>query len=248
MRKSVFAVALFVAPLAAAGTMPLPEGFDMTVAYNGSGQWRLSNPANDGNYTVSVNANGNWLISGTAAFAGTDWGYDLEVAPLTGSTNGPAIAFISSAFTVTNNNASPQNFVVTATQGALVFPGPTEILGSHSGNVGDNPSFGDGALLSTISGSSMYQAQIDGATVRTLFDDPFSVAAAPNLTNSYGPGSFGWEGGNPAVATSISIINEFTLSGNDNAGMTSTFVVRVPTPGAASLLGVFGVAALRRRR
>lgn len=247
MRKAVFGLALVIAPVAAAGTMPLPTGFDMTVNY-GAGVWRLSNPGNVGSYDVAISENGNWLINGTASVANTDWNYSFEVAPTDSATTGPAIAFLSSAFTVTNNNAGTQNFIVTATQGALVFPGPTEILGSHSGNVGDNPSFGDGATLSTIGGSSMYAAQIDGATVRTLFDDPFSVSAAPFLTNSYGPSSYGWEGGNPAVTTSIAIVNEFSLTGFDNAGMTSTFVVRVPTPGAASLLGVLGVAALRRRR
>ena len=102
--------------------------------------------------------------------------------------------------------------------------------------------------MSAFGGSSLYDAQIDGLSVQKLFNDPFSVSAQPFLTNSYGPSNFGWTSGQPAVFNDIRIINDFTVSGLDNAGMTSTFIVRVPSQGSVALMAVSGLVAIRRRR
>lgn len=253
MHRSMMVFAL-CGVAAVASAQSLPSGFNLMITVDSAPMpWMITNDM-DSVTSVETNAAGNIVISGEVGdFFGTGWTYDIEVtpSPLDGGASGARllpIASISSAFTLTNNMASTQNFTVTAVAAAMVSPGPTEILGSHSGNVGDNPAFGDGATLSTLAGSSLYDALIDGSSVQTLFDDPFSVSASPFLTNSYGPASFGFIGGFPVVTSTISIVNEFSLSGNDNAGMTSTFVVRVPAPGALAGLGVAGLLAARRRR
>lgn len=225
----------------------LPFGFDFEIASNGQ-TWLLSEHPEA---VISVNGGrkGGWIIEAAASVGGADWDLNFEVSDAQVPTSrGPGQASIASAFTVTNNNAGVSHFTVTTLQAAFVSPGPTEILGSTSGNVGDNPMFGDGATLSAFAGSAMYDAQIDGLSVQTLFNDPFSVSAVPFLTNSYGPSDFGWTGGQSAVFSDIRIINDFTLTGFDNAGMTSTFIVRVPSQGSMALLGLSGLVAIRRRR
>ncbi|MEM7754831.1 MAG: hypothetical protein AAF297_04245 [Planctomycetota bacterium] len=257
MRKNIHVLTAATAVVIAAGASnaqiaDLPVGFNFVVNIPGQAPWMLINNL-DSLTSVEETEGGLIAISGFAPdVAGTDWDYEFIVSPSDqvdpSSRLLAPIASVSSAFTVTNNNASTQNFTVTTTVAAMVAPGPTEILGSHSGNVGDNPSVGDGATLGTQSGSSLYTARIDGSPVQTLFDDPFSVSAAGFLTNSYGPSNFGFIGGFPVVNASLSIVNEFTLTGLDNAGMTSTFVVRVPTPASASMLVLGALAATRRRR
>jgi len=250
MNRIATSLGVAAATIAAAGasaqTIELPAGFNFVVEAPGSGQmWMLSNNP-DSVASVEDMGNGSIQIIGEATgVMGTDWNYEFTIpAPDLGIARSVPTAAINAAFTVTNMNAAPMDFTVT-TVAAASIPGPTEVLGSHSGNVGDNPNIGDGATLSTIAGLPLYQGQIDGAGTLDLFANPFSISAPAFLTNSYGPQSSGFTGGFPALTSTIGIVNNFNVTGLDNAGMTSTFVVRVPAPASAALLALGGLAAAR---
>lgn len=127
--------------------------------------------------------------------------------------------------------------------------GPSSLTGgSLAGGVTDYN--GDGATLSTVSGSAFYTALIDGVLHQALF--PHSVVLPqPNAYEGADlvPASFGNpipSQPGPAVAKSIGIKYDFNLTAQDGASFTSVFVVEpIPEPSTALLLGV-GLAALAR--
>lgn len=161
---------------------------------------------------------------------------------------------------VTNTSASTQTFVVNVTLPvAPAFGPPSLIQGSVSGSLTDTSSAtGQGtvgsASLGAVSGGSVYVALIDGSGVRTLLDDPYSVAVAvANGSTVIGPADFGIpvrESSPVATTTDIGIELRFTLSPGDSASFTSVFdVVAVPEPGTAGLVGLgLLLLAVRRRR
>jgi MYXO-CTERM domain-containing protein len=221
---------------ASADTTQIPDLF-FDVSSSG-GPAMSFNAANYGNNWA--NGNGTFTFTGQQSNQGFDLGWSVIANP---------DPFVIANIVVTNNTLSTQTFSITVNLpvGAIV---PSSLIGgSITGTVTDLN--GDGATVASVAGSSIYSALIDGNTVATLMDDPFSVSAGSFGSAVVGPQSFGdpipsMVG--PAVNNTIGITLEFTLSAGDAASFTSIFVAEVPGPGGLALLAVAGVVGGRRRR
>lgn len=239
--------------LAAAGTAQAgySSNFDLQVDFNGQ-TWVMSQYPSD--WQSWVDDHGDIRITGHSTCFGDGTGstvgltYDLTISG--GSTRGNPVASVTSNFTLTNSFPVTNTFTVMATLPIVIpFPG-TLMRGSFSGSVIDNSASQNGAMVAALAGGSMYEAMIDGFTVRTLRDDPYFQVAPGGGTASIPTTNFGvplFEVG-PAAVSSIGIRNTFALSADDSATNSSTFIIQIPTPGAAAVAGLAGLVAIRRRR
>lgn len=247
--KIIFAVcgACAIATSASASVV-LPEGWNLQLWNNGpasGGPWSAADNPNDWTATSRPGPNGSpiYRIVGASTYEGVGIEFDVEF---------DQDPFVSSAFTVTNNTGITSAFTVMVT--IPIFPplaAPTVMSGSISGTVGDGDGlvdpFGNGATVTTqANGRPYYEALVDGAGVRQLYPSPQIHAAPLNLTADIDTMNFLNEVG-PAANATIGIRNAFMLTSGDNASFTSTFLI-VPAPAGLAMLGVFGVAATRRRR
>jgi uncharacterized protein (TIGR03382 family) len=174
--------------------------------------------------------------------------YELILSE-TGSERGFPVASVTSNFTITNSFAVPNPFTVLATAPITIpFPG-TSMRGSHSGSVIDNSASQNGASVAALPGGSLYEALLDGNTVQTLRNAPFSAVAGGGQTQGITTTNFGVPAflAGPAAATSLAIRNSFILSAEDSVTSSSTFII-TPAPGAVALGGLAGLVGLRRRR
>lgn len=179
--------------------------------------------------------------------SGEGWGLSWDV-------EGDPDPFVIANTAITNMAAVTQNFQLMVT--LPVFPAltPSSLIG---GSVqGGITADGDGGTLSSITGTSIYQAMIDGSVIgepAALLDDPSSVSAGAFLSNSFTPEAFGdmpmipSEPG-PAVLNSIGILLSFSLTAGDQATFSSVFVAEIPSPAPLALFGAAGLVAARRRR
>jgi hypothetical protein len=140
-----------------------------------------------------------------------------------------------------NNSAVSQSYVVTVTL-PTTWPSPNSIRGSI-----DTSIIGTDTTISAPPLGAIYSALIDGVTVQTLQDAPFSLGTTQSATSDYV--DFGYDLSNIAVGSSIGIRLQFTLSPGDTAAILSDFEVVdvIPEPGTLSLL-LLGVGALVWRR
>jgi hypothetical protein len=160
--------------------------------------------------------------------------------------------FISASVDVVNNTAVTQfyTFIFTLPISPAIIGG-SRIGGSTQGGLTDANFDGTGTLSTTGAGLSLYNGQIDGVDVLSLFPNlktinvPFQGGSASDFTSAGLPGP---TIPGPNALTSIGIKHTFSLTPGDRATFTSFFVVEVPEPGSLGLLAIGGLVLLFRRR
>jgi len=144
---------------------------------------------------------------------------------------------------VHNNTGVNQIYTLGVTL-STTFGAPSLIRGSI-----DTSLIGLNAAVSNVAPFSVYSAQIDGVTVRTLQDDPFFLTTPNNAVSS--SASYGYELNGVAVTSNIGILLRFELTPGDTATIISDFeLVAVPEPSSFALvgLGLIGILARVRRK
>ncbi|MGH9218776.1 MAG: hypothetical protein ACRD1W_05720 [Vicinamibacterales bacterium] len=119
------------------------------------------------------------------------------------------------------------------------FPAPNFISGNVSTSVIDGGRAG--ATVAAIAGDSLYAAQIDGATVATLQDFPFSLIAPGGGSNT-ASASFGPLASAVPVTSFIGIQLRFSLTPGDTASILSRFDVVESVPDAGSSAALVAIA------
>jgi|tagenome__1003787_1003787.scaffolds.fasta_scaffold20593866_2 hypothetical protein len=161
--------------------------------------------------------------------------------------------FVLNNFLVTNNLGVPQVFSVFVGLPATLAA-PNTISGNVRASVIDGGT--DGASITSVAGSPIYQAQVDFATVATLQNDPFIVAAVPGGSNT-ASATFGPTASGVAVTSTIGVQLRFMLSPGDTASILSRFDVipggpngGLPEPTTLTLGGIVAMLGigLRGRR
>jgi hypothetical protein len=133
----------------------------------------------------------------------------------------------------------------TFSSGTLTFPmmdGSTAFA-TAGVTVTDNDS--DGATFTGHMGGDGYQAKYNDSVVFDTLMKTYSIPQDDSLTqNERSPGT-----GTVSSGSTFNMSSnwDFTLSANDQVGGTSLFRI-VPAPGSLALLGLAGIAAVRRRR
>jgi hypothetical protein len=156
---------------------------------------------------------------------------------------------ISGITAVTNNSGLTQQFTLIFTLPVAPIPGSSLTRGSVGGSVTDSAN-SDTATVAAPAGSAIYTSMIDGVLQTQLHSFPASFVAPVDISGNVPAVSFGSPVflPGPAVATSIGIQLDFTLTAGDSASFTSNHIVVAPEPAPATmmLLGLL-VLALRRR-
>jgi hypothetical protein len=211
---------------------------------NSDGHLFVPDPTNysasgsDGDYSLTNSMNLGGISSATVSVQQLEFNND---------------PFVLNNFLVTNNLTVPQVFSVFVGL-PTVLAAPNTISGNVRTSVIDGGT--DGAVLSSVSGQPIYQAQVDFAPVASLQNDPFSVIAAPGDSAS-ASASFGPTVSNVAVGSTIGVQLRFTLSAGDTASILSRFDVipggangGLPEPTTLTLGGIVAVLGmgLRGRR
>lgn len=207
-----------------------------------------------GDWQTEVTADGDFRLWGASTYFLDGNGSSITAAyELVLSSGSPERGFpvssVTSNFTITNSFGVANPFTVLTTVPITIpFPG-TLMRGSHSGSVIDNSANLNGAAVAALPGGSLYEALLDGATVQTLRNDPFSQVAAGGSTASIATTNFGVPAfvPGPAAAVSLGIRNSFVLTADDSVTSSSTFII-TPAPGAVALGGLAGLVGIRRRR
>jgi hypothetical protein len=159
---------------------------------------------------------------------------------------------VNSAIAVQNLTNATQRYTLTVVLPiAPVIFAPSRTGGSVAGGTTDND--GDGSTLSSVAGSAMYAALIDGIPHQFLYTNPTSVAAAAFDSADLPAAAFGTpipSQVGPAANANIGIRYDFRLTAQDSASFTGVFVVQpVPEPSTALLMGMglFAVARAGRK-
>jgi PEP-CTERM motif len=207
---------------------------------NVTGPWTYSPAPSE--YRPAQDADGGFELNGTREFDVLGSRAHVEIQELQFDPD----PFVLNNILVTNTTASTQIF--SAFVGLpTTFGAPNFISGNVRTNVIDGGN--DGATVATQSPTALYQAQIDGTTVFSLQNHPFSVVAPAGGSNTLSA-SFGPTVNAVPVTSNIGIQLRFTLTPGDTAAILSRFdVTAIPEPASAALIGIglALVAGIRRR-
>ncbi len=142
-----------------------------------------------------------------------------------------------------NVTAGGADTTITFTTGTLSFSplfNPTAVA---SGGLTVTDNSGNGGWANPASGANAHYAYYNGGSIYAQFIGPISFLPPFNTGDANGnfPG---------AIAGNVSdmhVVRAFTLSANDSASGTSSYVI-VPAPAGLGLLGLAGLMGSRRRR
>ena len=207
-------------------------------------------------HTWSGVATGQWSANGTIDYTRSNWN-------LRDPDSGVVVAHINEvtmhydADPVVNLFFSVQaglaNTTFTISSALLSFPGINPAIGRATAGMTLTDSDGDGASLTAsadpVMAGGMYRAATNGyagtynGTTFATFFPGYAVVAWASSTVSDVLGFIPV----PGTVNDMSSMFTFTLSANDQASGTSSFVI-LPTPGAAALMGLAALSVSRRRR
>ena len=218
-----------------AGTITLPT-IEISIEGNPAPAWKYTPSARE--YRGITGAGGGYELSGPQEFdILNNWAH-LTIETLQWDPD----PFVLNNILVTNTTSSTQIFSAFVSL-PTSFGAPNSISGNVRTNVIDGGD--DGANVATVSPTALYQAQIDGFTVATLQNHPFSVSAPIGGSNT-AFASFGPLLSAIPVSSSIGIQLRFSLTPGDTASFLSRFDVVEPVvnrvPDAASSAALVTIA------
>lgn len=192
---------------------------------------------------VAAPNGGTWTLDGAAV--GTNgsvlsWSSEYDVDP-----------FVTNNVSVINTTGVVQTYVVGVTSPIVPQLPLTNMNGSIGITITNDPA--GSATLTSVAPNAVYTANLDGAPVQTLANDPYSLTCAPGFCSTTQSFSFGSPVPivGPGATTTMGITLRFTLSPGDQASITSVFnIIAVPEPVTGSLLGLglLGLAVAGRKR
>ncbi len=245
LRVPILLLALSVAFLAtgpAAWAAPIPEGFLLDVQItDGTRTWTsdetalselLSLVENGTETTLALMAPQTVLAGGSTIL---DWDSTYDPDP-----------FVTNNFVVVNNSAVSQTYFVSVVAPINpAFPVNSIVQSNIILTLNDDDNL-NGATVSALSGTSVYEAFLNGSSALTFLDDPFSNSCASPFDctfNGISAAAVASQGIAATAATSIGITIRFDLSPGDSAAVQSRFEV-VPEPASAMLFGLALATAL----
>jgi hypothetical protein len=230
------------AQLSFASLIALPSG---NVVVTVLGMNPVTQTGRTATFTTTVNPDGSFGIA-NATSPGTGWSLtDLNVT-------GNADPFTSVNYAITNSAAVTLTFTVSVTT-PISTQGPLTLNGGSMGATLTDANNNGSATVSTAPGVPLYQGQIDGATVLSIYPAPYSLSVVfPGQSiqvPTQNPGLPGPTLPSGAAVSTIGIVNQFTLSPGDIFAGNSFFtIVSVPEPSTFALLAVCVATLAGRRR
>jgi hypothetical protein len=229
----------------AVGDMTTIPAGDVVVTINGVNS--ETQQGRTARFEVDVQTDGSFALTDGSS-QGDLWSLtDLDVS-------GNVDPFTNVVWSVTNNTAVPQVFTVSVTL-PISPQTPSTVHGGSFGGTLNDANFNGSASVSTAGGLPLYRGQIDGATVLSIYPDPYtqSVAFAGQTiaVPAMNPGLPGPTIPSGPATSTIGIINHFLLSPGDTFSGNSFFVIEaVPEPSTLGLAAAALTATLivRRRR
>jgi hypothetical protein len=163
--------------------------------------------------------------------------------------------FISAAFSLTNVSGVTQEYTVSFSI-PIIAQTPLTVIG---GSIGLSLTDANRDGVATVSDhfSPIYEADIDGTPVLSLFSNPYSksvIFAGQTVTAKDSAGLPGPSLPGPIANATIGITHHFSLTPGDRLSVTSFFVVEaIPEAGSVTMVSIVlasvaGVAGYRRRR
>ncbi len=155
---------------------------------------------------------------------------------------------VASSASVKNLSGVTQTFIFEVTMPVvLTVPAGGSMSGGTSISIADTDFDGDGTMA-TAGVNAIYQAFIDGVLQKTLFNSPYSLSFTgqiPGFTDS-DTSNFS-DFSTEALDSTLKLRHEFEVSPGDTATFNGTFFV-IPEPATMGLLGLGGLALLRRKQ